>query len=532
MAALSIQVPYPVFYDRDGQPLDNGNIYIGVANLDPITNPLQVYYDDALTITASQPLKTSNGYVYRNGTPTQLYVNATDFSITVNDSQNLFVYSFPEATGIIAYTGAQTVEYDPPFAGALTTGYSVADKLEQYVSVKDFGAVGDGVTNDRAAILAAVAATSDKTLFFPAGAYRVNSPITISQKVSWLFEGPTGPLSTVTPTAYILKGAACAGDCLTFTGQSNVLDGLAVIGEVGNTGDGIVLAGNSPYLNRPFATKMGRDGIRIGTNTTGCNVNSFTLINPRCINNLRDGIHISEVTVNANAGSFISPICTQNGRHGFYGNTAALGVTIVTPTLEANTGYGAYLDINFGYIGANVILGGDIEGNIAGNVFEAAPLQTEFVGVSVQGKTINSRAQNGAYVPVLTGGVTAGTATYSLQQGSYAVSGGSVNFYLSITWSGHTGTGQGYINLPVPCYVALPVPDAFPVTVLMDGVLIPAGYSASALVSRLGQRLQLYIVNSSIVGGVSALTVPASGSLYISGSYPLNVPNYNYINYP
>ena len=100
MAALSIQVPYPVFYDRDGQPLDNGNIYIGVANLDPVTNPLQVYYDDALTITATQPLVTSGGYVYRNGTPTQLYVNATDFSITVNDSKNLFVYSFPEATGI------------------------------------------------------------------------------------------------------------------------------------------------------------------------------------------------------------------------------------------------------------------------------------------------------------------------------------------------------------------------------------------------------------------------------------------------
>jgi hypothetical protein len=42
MAALSVQVPYPVFYDRDGQPLDNGNIYIGIANLDPTTNPLQV----------------------------------------------------------------------------------------------------------------------------------------------------------------------------------------------------------------------------------------------------------------------------------------------------------------------------------------------------------------------------------------------------------------------------------------------------------------------------------------------------------
>jgi hypothetical protein len=400
------------------------------------------------------------------------------------------------------------------------------------VNVLDYGAVGDGVTDDRAAILAAVAAAPNKTLFFPTGAYRVNSPITISQKVSWLFEGPTGPLAVVTPTAYILKGAACAGDCLTFTGQSNVLDGLAVIGEVGNTGDGIVLAGNSPYLNRPFATKMGQDGIRIGTNASGCNVNSFTLINPRCVGNLRDGIHISEVTVNANSGSFINPICTQNGRHGFYGNTAALGVTIVAPTFEANTGYGAYLDTNFGYIGANAILGGDIEANITGNVYEAVQYQTEFIGVSVQGKTINSRAQNGAYVPVLTGATTAGTATYSIQQGSYAVAGGSVNFYLSIAWSGHTGTGQGYINLPLPCYNALPVPQFFPAPAVMDGVILGAGFAIKVLVSRGGQRLQLYQENDSVVGGTAALNVPASGSLLISGSYPLDVPNYNYINYP
>jgi len=175
MAALSIQVPYPVFYDRDGQPLDNGNIYIGVANLDPVTNPLQVYYDEALTITASQPLITSGGYVYRNGTPTQLYVNANDFSITVNDSKNLFVYNFPEATGI--GVGAASLEYDPPFAGALTSGYTVADKLAQVISVKDFGAVGDGVADDTAEVQAAwdaVATQGGGILYFPAGTYRIN----------------------------------------------------------------------------------------------------------------------------------------------------------------------------------------------------------------------------------------------------------------------------------------------------------------------------------------------------------------------
>jgi parallel beta-helix repeat protein len=174
MTALSVQVPYPVFYDRDGQPLDNGNIYIGIANLDPITNPLQVYYDEGLTITASQPLKTSGGYVYRNGTPTQIYVNATDFSITVNDSKDLFVYSFPEATGI--GVGAANIEYDPPFTGAVTSGYTVADKLSQTVSVKDFGAVGDGIVNDTAAIQDAIDSLPSYggSVYVPSGVYNVS----------------------------------------------------------------------------------------------------------------------------------------------------------------------------------------------------------------------------------------------------------------------------------------------------------------------------------------------------------------------
>jgi hypothetical protein len=175
MAALSIQVPYPVFYDRDGQPLDNGNIYIGVANLDPVTNPIPVYYDDALTITASQPLKTSNGYVYRNGTPAQLYVNATDFSITVNDSKNLLVYNFPEGTGI--GVNAAGIQYDPQVTGGVAT--TVQDKLAQYVSVIDFGAVGDGIANDTAAIQAALNAQG--SIYIPDGTYKITADLTIQR---------------------------------------------------------------------------------------------------------------------------------------------------------------------------------------------------------------------------------------------------------------------------------------------------------------------------------------------------------------
>lgn len=167
MAALSIQVPYPVFYDRDGQPLDNGNIYIGIANLDPVTNPIQVYYDEALTIAASQPLKTSNGYIYRNGTPTQLYVNAVNFSIAVKDNNNALVYSFPDGTGL--GVGAAGVTYNEGDVGAVNR--TVAARLQDYVSVKDFGAVGNDIADDTAAF--AAAAATNKSILIPQGTYRV-----------------------------------------------------------------------------------------------------------------------------------------------------------------------------------------------------------------------------------------------------------------------------------------------------------------------------------------------------------------------
>lgn len=73
-------------------------------------------------------------------------------------------------------------------------------KLQESVSVKDFGAVGDGVTDDRAAIQLAIteASASGKYVFIPAGTYRVTKGAAQTSE-----EGTTYPVFTMASNMHI-----------------------------------------------------------------------------------------------------------------------------------------------------------------------------------------------------------------------------------------------------------------------------------------------------------------------------------------
>lgn len=74
-----------------------------------------------------------------------------------------------------------------------STTKEVSSKLAEQLSVKDFGAVGDGATDDTAAIQAALtsAGTTDSSVFFPATSsfYRITNKLTIPNGVSVVGEG-------------------------------------------------------------------------------------------------------------------------------------------------------------------------------------------------------------------------------------------------------------------------------------------------------------------------------------------------------
>jgi hypothetical protein len=193
MSALSIQPTYPIFTDIDGQPLEDGYVWIGTANLDPQTNPINVYWDAALTLPAAQPIRTLAGYPANSGTPARLYVNS-DYSIRVMNKNGSAVYSAPAATErynevVVSSVDASNVTYTPPVGGVATT---VEDKLARYISVLDFGADPTGVNDSTAAFQAALDAAKGanssgvgRTVFslyipsYPGGFYKISNTLLI-----------------------------------------------------------------------------------------------------------------------------------------------------------------------------------------------------------------------------------------------------------------------------------------------------------------------------------------------------------------
>jgi hypothetical protein len=233
MPLTQLAPPYPIFTDKNGDPLDAGYLYFGTANLNPETNPIQVYYDSALTQPAAQPLRTSNGYIMRNGSPALIYANS-QFSVTVRDKNNALVIYSPVGYGFTpgsTATNADQISYNEGSAGAVARVLTA--RLQDFVSVKDFGAVGNGSTDDTAAIQAAI--DSGEPIVFPAGNY-ASGPLTQSTNFQRFYAN--GQVS-------IIKNAD--GVLLTSTGNYVELDGIQFVG-TGYTGDNINMSGSNPRL--------------------------------------------------------------------------------------------------------------------------------------------------------------------------------------------------------------------------------------------------------------------------------------------
>ncbi len=111
-------------------------------------------------------------------------MSTTDFIARGLISQNK-----TELASTAAGVGSAKVGFS---AIALGSGRTVQDKLRDSVSVKDFGAVGNGVADDTAAIQSAINTVLTPTgggLYFPKGTYKITAKLVIPFSTGWRIFG-------------------------------------------------------------------------------------------------------------------------------------------------------------------------------------------------------------------------------------------------------------------------------------------------------------------------------------------------------
>lgn len=179
MATVAVINPIPQFFDIDGDPLDNGKLYFGVINQNPITSPTTVAWDEAGAVPAAQPVRTKNGYPYRAGKPAIVYC-ATNFSLLVLNKRGEMVFYAPNSAefGNVESLRSDLANKTDPLKGPALVGIGPLNYPTETVGGAIFTTVwGDGVS-DRAAQLA-----SANSLGFPIrikGILHLASPVTIN----------------------------------------------------------------------------------------------------------------------------------------------------------------------------------------------------------------------------------------------------------------------------------------------------------------------------------------------------------------
>jgi parallel beta-helix repeat protein len=183
------QVPSPhqYFTDKNGKALDAGQIFIGAVNQNPETSQIPVYWDEFGLQPAAQPIRTYMGYIVNGVTRSRVYVGVDDFSMMIKDKNGVVIDSTTSVESSSTFYQDLSNSADPSKGAALIgyKGRTVASRLNDLVNVRDFGATGDGVTDDAPAIQAAfdTIKASGGELWFPKPAvkYRIASPIGTNQ---------------------------------------------------------------------------------------------------------------------------------------------------------------------------------------------------------------------------------------------------------------------------------------------------------------------------------------------------------------
>jgi hypothetical protein len=161
------------FFTNTGAVLTGGKLFTYLAGT---TTPAITYTTSAGNVARTNPIiLDAAGRVPGSG---EIWLTSNIvYKFVLTDSNDVLIGTYDNISTQVS-TDASLVTYTPAGTGAVTT--TVQAKLRQTVSVKDFGAVGNGIANDTVAFTNAIAASN--AIYVPQGTYLVDGSFNISNK--------------------------------------------------------------------------------------------------------------------------------------------------------------------------------------------------------------------------------------------------------------------------------------------------------------------------------------------------------------
>ena len=186
------------FLDNNGNPLSGGKLHTYLAGT---TTPAATYTTSAGNTAHTNPIVfNAAGRVANSG---EIWLTAgVSYKFALYTSGDVLIATYDNIDGVND-VDADNIVYDPPFTGGEPT--TVQDKLSEWVSVKDFGAVGDGIVNDTGAFSAARSASGGRYLV-PEGTYLVDASPDVWTDA---FIAPGNTYIEIGGTTYDVSNAFC-----------------------------------------------------------------------------------------------------------------------------------------------------------------------------------------------------------------------------------------------------------------------------------------------------------------------------------
>lgn len=272
---MAVTMPYgkQQFTDAAGLSLALGSVAFYIPGT---TTPKDTWQDEGQTTLNSNPVPldiAGRAIIFGSGSYRQIVMDFLGNTIwdQVVDAIDVSAAVAGVYTTIAASSGSSLVGFIAAGTGAIARTLQAKDR--DVVSVKDFGAVGDGTTDDTAALQRAI--NYGGQIYFPDGSYLVSAALNITKQVNLI--GSLGSVFIITTSATL--------DVLDITGPSTgvqdapptTIDGLDFSATVTRTSGSYIQVSNQVW--NVYIDYCKFNNAYIGVRYTGVGAGTFHVKN-------------------------------------------------------------------------------------------------------------------------------------------------------------------------------------------------------------------------------------------------------------